>query len=287
MTTERLISVITPVYGRGIEHLAAAYKSLRSQELPGGWSWEWLVQEDGETGAVAAALPLDGRIRSGHGRRDGPGVARTLALARSRGSLIKVLDADDQLASGALGRDIAVMDAYAEISWTTSRALDLMPDGSTPASGSDPEGGPLRSTEVFDHWLANGFRLPVHPATLCLRRDLVMALGGWMALPASEDTGLLIAARSVSTGYFIPQTGLLYRKWPGQATDQAAHNDPNERDARMAIIRERVLALARTATFEATSTTAETASGPVTVMTGPHQRQPITSAATTQGCAPR
>ncbi len=39
-----------------------------------------------------------------------------------------------------------------------------------------------------------------------------------MALPASEDTGLLLALNAVSTGYFIPDAGLLYRKWPGQST---------------------------------------------------------------------
>ena len=69
-----------------------------------------------------------------------------------------------------------------------------------------------------------------------MRRDLVMALGGWMALPASGDTGLLLAANAISTGYFITEVGLLYRKWPGQMTSQAVHTDETEWPARMAII---------------------------------------------------
>lgn len=67
-----------------------------------------------------------------------------------------------------------------------------------------------------------------------MRRDLLLALGGWMALPASEDTGLLLALNTVSTGYFIREYGLLYRKWPGQATAQPTHTATEERDARMA-----------------------------------------------------
>jgi hypothetical protein len=90
----------------------------------------------------------------------------------------------------------------------------------------------------------HNYRAQVHPVTLCMRRELVMALGGWMALPASGDTGLLLAANAISTGYFITEVGLLYRKWPGQMTSQAAHIDETEWPARVAIIEARASALA-------------------------------------------
>lgn len=64
-----------------------------------------------------------------------------------------------------------------------------------------------------------------------------------MALPASEDTGLLLALNSVARGWFSSEVGLLYRKWEGQATGQAAHTDTGERDARMAIVEARARAL--------------------------------------------
>jgi hypothetical protein len=64
-----------------------------------------------------------------------------------------------------------------------------------------------------------------------------------MALPASEDTGLLLAASVVSPGYFISEPGLLYRKWAGQVTGQPAHVDPEDRSARMAVVRGRAEAL--------------------------------------------
>jgi hypothetical protein len=99
---------------------------------------------------------------------------------------------------------------------------------------------------VLNFWRAHNYRAQVHPATLCLRHDLLLALGGWTALPASEDTGLLLAANAVTDGYFIAEAGLLYRKWPGQMTGAAAHTEATERDARMSLIASRAAALART-----------------------------------------
>ncbi|MEU8073595.1 hypothetical protein AB0B20_27980, partial [Micromonospora sp. NPDC049151] len=126
----------------------------------------------------------------------------------------------------------------------TKHALDLLPDGSTAGWDKDPAGGVIPRGSVLSFWRANSYRASVHPATLCLRRNLVFALGGWMALPASEDTGLLLAASAVSEGYFTREYGLLYRKWPGQVTSQAAHRDPAEFEARMGIIQARANVLA-------------------------------------------
>jgi len=238
-----LVSVITPVYNPNAGHLTDAYESLASQQMPDGWAWQWVVQEDGLEGTVEALLPLDPRISVGSGRHGGPGTARTLALSRADGELVKVLDADDRLTPGALSRDIAALSTHTHIGWTTSRVLDLLPDGSTVGFDQDPPSGLIARGAVFEHWRNHDFRAQVHPATLCIRRSLLLALGGWMALPASEDTGLLIAASVLSTGYFISETGLLYRKWSGQSTSQPAHSNPTERDARMRVIHDRAQAL--------------------------------------------
>jgi hypothetical protein len=92
---------------------------------------------------------------------------------------------------------------------------------------------------VLEHWRAHDFRLPVHPTTVCIRRPLAVALGGWMGVPGSDDTGLLIAASVVSTGHFTGEVGLYYRKWPGQDTAQPGHWAEAERIARMHLISER------------------------------------------------
>ncbi|WP_329023329.1 glycosyltransferase family 2 protein [Streptomyces sp. NBC_00690] len=238
-----LISVITAVHAPAAHYLGDAYKSLCEQQLPDGWEWQWVIQEDGETDAVTPHVPDDPRISFGQGRPGRAGVTRTMALSRAEGRYVKVLDADDMLTPGALQRDLAALSSEPGVAWTTSRVLDLLPDGSTFGFDHDPEEGPIERGEVLDHWKAHDFRAQVHPATLCADRDLVLALGGWMALPASEDTGLLLALNAVSRGWFTAETGLLYRKWPGQVTSHASHTQENERAARMAVVEARARVL--------------------------------------------
>ncbi|WP_037304935.1 glycosyltransferase [Amycolatopsis orientalis] len=233
-----VVSVITPVHPPSLPYLTEAYESLAAQELPPDWTWEWLVQEDGETGLLDDVLPADERALPGSGRRGGPGVTRMMAMSRASGELIKALDADDLLAPGALARDIAVLENPA-IDWTTCRVLDLFPDGTTAGVDSDPEEGPIERGSLFRHWRRNGYLSPVVAGTLCIRREVLLDLGGWMALPASEDTGLILAANAVSDGYFVSTCGMFYRKWDGQVTRSAAHNDDTERLARMKLIEER------------------------------------------------
>jgi hypothetical protein len=240
-----VISVITAVHPATVGHLPDAYASLARQVLPAGWEWEWLVQEDGQTGVLHGS-PVTGppapaaRVRLGSGPAGGAGVARTLALARAAGSVIRVLDADDILMPGALARDIAVLASHA---FATSAALDLLPSGSLAAPADPHPEGPLVRGTVLELWRANSYRLPVHPATLCIRRDLLLALGGWMALPASEDTGLLIAANAVSDGYHLAEPSLQYRRWPGQSTAQEAHSQAIDAATRVRLIELRAQAL--------------------------------------------
>jgi hypothetical protein len=79
-----------------------------------------------------------------------------------------------------------------------------------------------------------------------MRREPLLALGGWMALPAGEDTGLLIAADAVSDGYFLAEPGLYYCKWPSQVTADPAHTEPTEWVAPNGAIDARARALAST-----------------------------------------
>jgi len=242
----RLVSVVTAVHRRSVRFLGAAYESLAAQVLPDGWDWQWLVQEDGGSVGASRVLPRDDRISIASGRPFGPGVARTYALARADGEFVKVLDADDLLTRGSLARDIDVLSMLPDVGWTTCRARDLLPDGTTAGVSGALAPGRVRRGDVLRRWIEDGHRPPVHPATLCIRRGLLLNLGGWMALPAGEDTGLLLAADAVAEGYFISPVGLLYRKWPGQLTAQFAHLHPDERTHRNAVIEARARALANT-----------------------------------------
>ncbi len=241
----RIVSVVKPVHEAALTFLPEAFASLRAQELPDGWEWEWLVQVDGGNAAdVPAGVSEDSRVKVSDNRRGGPGVARTLAWDRSRGELVKVLDSDDILPAGALARDIAIMEAHPTVGWTVCRADDLMPDGSLQHNTlGDPEPGLLALGELYAYW-ATTHRPGVHPATLCIRESLLAEAGGWMALPASEDTALLLALDVMADGWFIGETGLHYRKHAAQTTAHPDHRAGDEWDALIGAIRKRVNALA-------------------------------------------
>ncbi len=215
------LSIITAVHAPAAPYLTEAWQSIQTQDLPPGWVLEWIIQEDGHTTEVESAVPVDPRIRYRPGTAGGGvAIARNLALARCTGSIIKVLDADDQLMPGVLARDIDAISARGA-GWSTSAVLDLLPDGSTATwDFDDPPDGILQAGPVERFWREHR-RPPIHPATLAARRDLVDRAGGWMALPISEDTGLLLTLAAFTSGWFHSTHGLLYRKWPGQITNSA------------------------------------------------------------------
>lgn len=240
----RIISVVTPVHSASVPYLPDAYDSLAAQKLPAGWDWQWVVQEDGETGAIAEVLPDDPRISAGAARSGGPGVARTTALTRVDGEVVKNFDADDKLMAGALARDIEILTNGPDIGWTSSRTLDLFPDGTFKDWGHPyPDEGIIARGSILEYWESHDWMLPIYPTTLCMRRDLLLALGGWMALVTIEDTGLVIAANMVSDGYFIGEPSLFYRRHPEQVTAQGYHNDPAEKEGRRRLIAARAHAL--------------------------------------------
>ncbi|MGW5383966.1 glycosyltransferase family A protein [Nocardia sp. NPDC003963] len=202
------------------QHLAEAYRSLCTQVLPAGWNWEWAVQSDG-TGRelpLPAAVRTDPRILPGEQPHGGPAVARTTALSRCRGQLVRVLDADDRLPETALADAITVLCADPAVGWTTSAVLDLAADGILTGWHDDPAEGILPRGSTIAAWTADSAALRIHPATLTIRRPLLIALGGWMALPASEDIGLLARLDSLAAGYFLARPGLIRGSHPGQMT---------------------------------------------------------------------
>lgn len=242
-----VVSVVTAVDPHRADHLTEAWKSLAGQEMPAGWDWEWLVQCDStdpdDQQIVRKQLPNDDRVSFSASRRGGPGVARTMSLARAHGRLVKCLDADDQLTAGVLARDIAAH-SQPDVKWSASRVLNEYPDGERSEHYPwDPKAGRVISGAAWRLY-ASEHRILVHPATLCVRFSLLLALGGWMALPASEDTALLMALDACSDGWFSREPGLLYRRWAPQMSQSVEHHDPSELATRRRLVSLRSAAVA-------------------------------------------
>lgn len=230
------ISVITAVKGGMDDHLGELYRSLRVQAMPPGWEWQWVLQEDGETGEPAGMLPPDRRISAGMAPWGGAARARTLALSRADGDLIRAVDADDVLTDGALFRDIEVLTRYPELGWCVSPVLDLLEDGSTRPGPRDPVPGLLAPGLLEDGERAG--LMPVLGVTMCAHTGLFCVLGGWPPHHAMEDAALLLAAAAVAPGWMHADPGLLYRRWPKatgyRLNKQVATPDTPDREVMLA-----------------------------------------------------
>lgn len=237
----RRISIITPVLGTKAQHLGEARKSVADQELPPDWQLEWLVQQDGPDGDAVSSLPSEPWISASVSAAwGGPAIARNLALGRSTGELIKVLDADDMLCPRALWRDIELLEEHQDVHWTVSRALNYLADDSLSQFEGNPPPGLLDQQAFMDYWEQHG-EPSIHPATLCVRRPTLLVLGGWMALPTSEDTGLVLALNAAAQGHFIGEPGLLHRRWIDQSS--LLRSDGPDRRVSLDLVRERASAL--------------------------------------------
>ncbi|MEV7865273.1 glycosyltransferase [Streptomyces sp. NPDC088124] len=220
------ISIITPVYDGGHQYLLDAHASLSQQEMPPGWTWEWIVQEDGRTRRPGALLPADERIRYAVGTRGGAAVARTLGLARATGTLVRALDADDLLTTGALARDISELKEHPDAGWCISGCLDLLPDGRLAGGPYDPPPGPLTYESLRTAYEED--RFPVVGTHLTARTGLVRAVGGWPPLPALEALALVLVCAAVAPGRMLGTPGGVYRKHAAQTTAQPEYRHEEE-----------------------------------------------------------
>ncbi|MEU5713975.1 glycosyltransferase [Streptomyces flaveolus] len=239
----RIISVVTPVYDGGETYLREAYESVCAErdQLPHGWELQWLLQEDGTTGRPTAAIPPEPWISQGMAPRAGAGAARTMALSRATGELVRSLDADDVILPGGLSREITALEKHPEAGWCVSAGLDLLPDGSTVAGPYDPPEGPLTYEALLRAYDDNAF--PVLAQHLTARTPLLRAVGAWPALPAWETIAALLCCAAVSEGWMVAEPGGIYRKHPGQTTAQAHYTEAAGIDDLRVIVRAQAEAL--------------------------------------------
>ncbi|WP_440997948.1 glycosyltransferase family 2 protein [Arhodomonas sp. SL1] len=96
--TEPIVSVITPAYNAE-RYIGACIESVQQQtEVP----VEHIVIDDGSTDATPQILERFPHVRLLRQRNKGAAAARNRGIHAARGTLIKFLDADDELATEAL-----------------------------------------------------------------------------------------------------------------------------------------------------------------------------------------
>lgn len=213
-----LLSVITAGYAPQAGYLKETVLGLLEQELPPGWEFEWVFQEDGGTPSLGELVDdVPGARYAANHKQLGIAGTRNLALSRARGELIRVLDHDDVLLPGALAAPLRWLEDPGDpgVQWVLTASDEIGFGGERHAaepvswSGRVPRGSLGALTDSAGRW-------SVYCAGLTARIDVVRALGGWMAVPRSEDVGLLTVLAELTDGYIDPEVRWLYRRHPVQ-----------------------------------------------------------------------
>ncbi|MFZ9868915.1 MAG: glycosyltransferase [Ilumatobacteraceae bacterium] len=236
----REVSIITPVRSGHADYLAEAWESVRGQRVPLGWFVRWYVQEDGPTSTVrdfVASLDSTQAEYAASGVPGGAAEARNLALARSDGEVVMLLDADDQLAPGAVERVLTSLD-FGHM-WCGFAAVDQrggqlhVRDGRYSAR-LDSSGTVVGDERDFDasEWMGEVPRgslhtcwdtygvLPFHPTTFSTYTRWIWEVGGWPGLSRDEDTALILAISDAHAGMVSGEVNVHYRRHREQTSRQ-------------------------------------------------------------------
>ncbi|MGH3864491.1 glycosyltransferase [Actinokineospora sp.] len=242
------VDVVTAVHSGYARFLPDAWRSLRSQSYP---RWTWLLQVDGaDDTEVRAALAecgalSDPRLRlAANGTREGTAVTRNVALGRGTAPLVQTLDADDLLEPRAIAVLADALRARPAAGYAAGHARDLLPTGELREHHLSLRTGPIARGALVGEWVTEPgrYRVPLHPAGVMWRRELVVVAGGWSGLRSMEDTGLLMAVSAIAEGVLVEQNTLRYRKHPAQQS--AKRSKFIGGGAQIALVRQRAELLA-------------------------------------------
>lgn len=237
------VSIITATYAAGAGFLSATAASVQEQELPNGWTLEWVVQEDGPTPSLRDTVEGPGRwpVRYGsHGVQLGPAGTRNAALSRATGDLVQVLDHDDLLLPGATAL-LARRFEENSILWAVGAADDLLGDGTRKPWNSALPFGLIRVGQANKWAEDHGGNWPIHCAGLMMRTELVRALGGWAASLVDEDIVMFAALSELGDGWNEETVTWLYRQHSGQTTRSATWRNLSSAGRQIAL--QRIVAL--------------------------------------------
>lgn len=206
------LSVVMPVLPDCAQHMAEAVESVMA--LDGlGVSWELLIQEDSVRAELDHKIPKHPSVRYGfNGMHAGAAATKTIGLSRASGLVVTTLAADDILIAPGTVEAVSLLLGDESLGWVVTPATDLFEDDGSTVLVPVPFAGRLEKMELPEAW---DFRSapPVHPASTIFKTRLLRSIGGWMALPGSEDTAALMTAAAVAPGWCTTESSFYLRKW--------------------------------------------------------------------------
>jgi glycosyltransferase involved in cell wall biosynthesis len=242
------IAVITPLREPDVSYLLDSYHDLVNQTVV---RWRWYLQWDGpEATALPREIERDPRVSFDETSRSfGAGSARNLALAASSDDeqFVYAHDYDDRLEPWAFQALLKPFSDHPALGWTAGYFGDYVQiDGVwhkrqleySVEPGAIPVG-------AWAAERADGVPfLPAH-SSLMWRKDVVFALGGWGALPYSEDNFLAHAAQNLFPGFLVYEQTGWFRKHPAQSANARGTEVVKERQLSKRFVDQRERAIKR------------------------------------------
>lgn len=195
-----LISVVIPLYNKASTILDAV-ASVRAQT----WTdWELVVVDDGSTDGGAALVEAlgDARIRCLRQTNAGVAAARNAGLEAAHGEWVALLDADDHWRPTHLARLQQLRERFPGVVLCGGACSYIGAQGQVydPALSAQRLSAPDGLSVIEDYFLeAHAHHLPFNSSSVMVRRDVALAVGGFMrGVTAGED--LLMWARMACAG---------------------------------------------------------------------------------------
>lgn len=167
------ISVIMAVYNTE-PYLEKTIRSVLAQTYE---DFEFLIHDDGSSDGSREILyrmaKQDPRLDVSSGENVGAAVARNVLIARARGNLLAIMDADDICAPTRFAEQVAWLDAHPDTVALGTWAIKIDADG-RPISRLKP---PLDHARIDANNMSGRTSL-VHPSVM-LRRTAVERVGGY------------------------------------------------------------------------------------------------------------
>lgn len=178
------ITVVIPLYNKAAE-VERALMSVINQSLA---PREIIVVDDGSTDGSAAIVERiamahpESNIRLISQENGGVSAARNRGIGEAKGDYVALLDADDEWLSGYIAEVCRLMTYYPD-SDAYSTAFYIVNNGRRTAAPVPMSEGEINPAEE-----ALKGRYPIIPSTATLRRDALMAIGGFpVGMRLGED----------------------------------------------------------------------------------------------------
>src|SRR5580704_2234230 len=221
-----LVSVIMPIYN-GRQYLDQAVRSVLQQTL---LNWELIIVDDGSTdGSYDRGLHWSGQderirvYRHPAAENRGIGATRNLAISKSRGEFLTLLDCDDKYLPLRLEKEVKVALANPEVALVYSKAEVI--DETDELVADQPElvgkinrapvfGSGVRGRTTFEDFIRHSCWVPVSSA-LCSKRAAIEIGGFHERLYGFEDDLFFCELANVADSYFLDEVLVQYRVHSG------------------------------------------------------------------------